>query len=213
MSNKGEAFATMANDEDDEITQQEVPSKLRKLAARHLSVLSHRVKDYKKKRLAKRNALKAAEEEKNREKSRAEIRKENEALQLARNRRTISHFLRIVGKHIGHEMYLSEGGMAHIIHRGSRVVVKVPDDQNRNRVYIYSTVCTVEGEVEKAAVMTLAMRLNFMADCTRGASLGWKDNEVVLCYTSLIANIAPYEFEQVLLTFLRHMPHGSLSFK
>jgi hypothetical protein len=201
MSNRGKANATKPNNA---TTSQEFLSKLKKVSARSLSVLLHRFHAYKTNLIAKRIARKAVEEEKNRKKSRDEIRKEDEAKQLDRNRRTISHFLRIVGKNIGQDMYLSEDGIAHIIYKGSLTVVKVPDDIRRNRVYIYSTVCTVDGEVEKAAVMALAMRLNFMVDCTRGASLGLKDNEVVLCYTSLIANMAPNEFEQGLLIFLRH---------
>lgn len=203
MSKREKAFATKSN-ENEAPASKEFLSKVRKLSARSLSVLSDRIQAYKTNCIAKRIARKAAEDEKNRKKSRDEIRTENEALQLARNRRTISHFLRIVGKNIGHDMYLSEDGIAHIIYRGSLIVVKVPDDIRRNRVYIYSTVCILDGEVEKAAVIALAMRLNFMVDCTRGASLGLKDNEVVLCYTSLIANMAPQEFEQCLLIFIRH---------
>jgi hypothetical protein len=201
MSNRGKASATKPNEAS---ASPVFLSKLRKLSARSLSVLSHRVQVYKANFIAKSLARKAEEDEKNRKKSRDEIRKENEALQLDRNRRTISQFLRIVGKNFGNDMYLSEDGIAHIIYKGSLTVVKVPDDIHRNRVYIYSTVCTVDGEVEKAAVMALAMKLNFMVDCTRGASLGFKDNQVVLCYTSLIANMAPHEFEQGLLIFLRH---------
>lgn len=203
MSTTSMALATQANDEIHE-TDDKFLAKLRKLSGRGLSALSHRIHACKKNVVAKRIAREEAEKEKNRKKSREEICKEKEVLQWSRNRGTISHFLKIVGKRLGHEMYLSEGGIAQIIYRDSVIVVKVPDDQNRNRVFIYSTVCTVEGEAERAAVMALAMRLNFMVDCTRGASLGMKGNEVVLCYTSLIANMAPYEFEQCLLSFLRH---------
>jgi Tir chaperone protein (CesT) family len=184
-------------------TKNEIVTELYKRMVKRRSHMFLRANQYANKRMAESGARKAAEKEKNRIKLPSEIRMEKEAIQLKRNRRTINGFLHLVGKHIGSDMFLCEEGMTRMTYKDFLVIVNVPNNRNRDRVYIYTTVYTIGSRDNQYAVFKKAMELNFMVTLTKGASLGLEGNEIVLCYSALIANLAPHEFEQILMSFLQ----------
>jgi len=120
---------------------------------------------------------------------------------LRKNRRTIDHYLRRMGKVMGKELSLNAEGVTYFPFKRFVIVIEVPED-NPGVCFIYTMVCRLEVEANQMEVLKLAMELNYMQHGTRGSTLGLNGDEVNLCSSFPIAGLHFCDFNSVIEDFM-----------
>jgi len=120
---------------------------------------------------------------------------------LKRNRRIVDHYLRRVGALMRKEVALNSNGLCYFSYKKFVIVVEVPPD-NKSRLFIYTMVCKLAAGDNHVAVMQRAMELNYMAQATRGATLGLDREEVNLCYSTPIQGLTFLDLKAAMEAFI-----------
>lgn len=99
---------------------------------------------------------------------------------LRKSRRIVAGFLRRVGALLAKDISFNSNGVAYFSYRRFVIVVEVPQD-NPHMVFIYTMVAQLKESDNQAAVLKLAMNMNYLQNGTRGATLGLDGEELNLC--------------------------------
>ena len=109
--------------------------------------------------------------------------------------------LKKISQSIQKDLTLGPEGICYFQYKKFIVVIEVPDDSSAS-YFIYTMVCQLEENDDRAGVLTAAMQLNYMQQRTRGSCLGLEDDEVNLCYSGPICGLCRDELVRSLEDFL-----------
>ena len=134
-----------------------------------------------------------------RRKNRVRLGSEDELLR--KNRRIVDNYLRRVGALMDKDIAFNASGVAYFSYRRFVIVVEVPQD-NPYMVFIYTMVSQLKETDNQAAVLKLAMSLNYMQSATRGATLGLDGEEINLCQSVPVQGLSFADLRTTLQNFM-----------
>lgn len=118
-----------------------------------------------------------------------------------KNKRCINNYLRRYSDLFGKDLSLNQHGLAYFAYKRFIVAVEVPAE-SYDRLYVYTMVCRIGTYDNFGEVLKTAMEMNYMANVTRGSTLGLEGNEINLCHSCLTASLSAAELRRILEDFL-----------
>jgi hypothetical protein len=89
---------------------------------------------------------------------------------------------------VGKDVSLNERGICFVQYKKFIISLEIPDN-NAGCFLVSSMVFRIEKGDNRLALMEKAMKLNYMQEDTRGASLGSQGDEINLCFSAPIATL------------------------
>jgi Tir chaperone protein (CesT) family len=124
---------------------------------------------------------------------------------LAKNRRLVDSYLRRIRAEFDNhlDMTLNKDGVAYLPFKRFILVLEVPPDQPDNCI-LYSMVFRLKkGDPTAPSILAAAMKLNYLQQGTRGATLGWEGEEINLCMTLKIFGLSEGDLHKALVEFMK----------